>query len=87
VGHLALLAQLAESEIVVGTVLSASVTCWDHVPIHTLLSLLTVPIGEEVATSRHFILLIPVQVLAVLTLLALGFQPMDAHDFLVLAFV
>jgi len=87
VGHLTLLAQLAEAEIEIGTVLSASVTRWDHVPIHALLSLLTVPIGKEIPTSRHFILLISVQVLAILAFFALGFQPVDAHDLFVLAFV
>ena len=87
VGHRALLALLAEPAAVKGTFLLPPVTCGNDMSVDTLISLLTVALLEEVSAYRHLVLVEDMQVVAVVSFLALTLQPMDADYLLVLRFI
>jgi len=57
------------------------------VSIDTVLTFLAKSVGQEVATRRHFVLLIAMKVLALLSLFAIAFQVVNTNYFFVLALV
>ena len=77
-------AKLAKALVVVRTILLSSVTGWSLVPIDTLLAFETVALLLEIATNGYFIRIVDVQILAVLSSLALSLEPMNTDYLLVL---
>ena len=77
-------AKLAKALVVVRTILLSSVTGRSLVPVDTLLAFETVALLLEIATNGHFIRIVDMQVLAVLTSLALSLEPMNTDYLLVL---
>lgn len=78
---------LAKPIVIEWTILLSSIADWRLMSIDAFLALLTMTFLHEVATDRHFLFLVDVEIFAIVTSLALTFEPVDADNLLVLGFV
>jgi hypothetical protein len=79
-----LLTFFTKTDVVVRAFFLASITSRDNVTVYTLITLLTIAFLEKIAAYWDLVLVEDVQVIALVALFALAFEPVYAYYFLML---